>query len=127
MWKRKRCHVEWFITDILSNYQFSAPHALFPGELKIGWSIGMVGLGPESLFVQRTPDAFEVLLKVACLDLTCREEACACCLPNRKSAHLPKLGRLLLNSVWLASRTTTFKAANRKPAVLSDGDMERKG
>lgn len=35
--------------------------------------------------------------------------------------------RLLLNSVWLASRTTTFKAANRKPAVLSDGDMERKG
>lgn len=31
MWKHKRCRVECFITDILSNYQFSAPHALFPG------------------------------------------------------------------------------------------------
>lgn len=59
----------------------------------------MVGPGTESLFVQRTPDAFEVLLKVACLDLTCREEACACCLPNRKAAHLPKLGRSVKQSV----------------------------
>lgn len=34
----------------------------------------MAGLGTESLFVQGTPDAFEVLLKVTCLHLTCREQ-----------------------------------------------------
>lgn len=43
------------------------------------------------------------------------------------SLPTPLCPRLLLNTVGLASRTMTFKAANRKPGVLSDGDMERKG
>lgn len=59
----------------------------------------MVGLGTESLFVQRAPDAFEVCLKVACLDLMCREEACACCLAHRKAARLPRLGRSVKQSM----------------------------
>lgn len=43
------------------------------------------------------------------------------------SLPTPWWPRLLLNTVWLASTTTTFKAAKIKPGVLSDGDLERKG